>query len=353
MLSAGFACTALLWRRSHPRTVVALTGVCALTVANLGYLLTVLLLAPVMVALYTLADRTDRKTARVHVLGLIAIVVPAALVVGPQSRSEYLTVITPIVWLLMPVALGTTTNLRRAYVEAVHARAEYAEQTREEEARHRVAEERLRIARELHDVVAHHLALANAQAGTAAHLVRSRPEQAQQILTELTGTTSAALRELKATVGLLRRPDDPDAPLEPAPGLAQLPDLAASFGPAGLTVTVLTEGDPHPLSAGTDLTAFRIVQEALTNVSKHANSQAALVRLVYSHDRLGITVTDDGAGPSCAAPPPGSGYGLLGMRERAQSVGGRLRTGRRSEGGFEVTAELPLHPVTPEEDTLA
>jgi signal transduction histidine kinase len=318
-----------------------------------------------MFALYSLADRTDRNTARAYTFATIAVQLAIALIFGPKGRPVALTAIGPAAWLLLPTALGTTARLRRAYLEAVQARAEHAEHTREEEARHRVAEERMRIARELHDVVAHHLALANAQAGTAAHLVDSNPDQARKILADLTGTTSSALRELKATVGLLRQTDDPDAPLEPSPGLARLPELTAALETAGLTVTVSTEGTERLLSPGVDLTAYRIVQEALTNVTKHAATQAAHVRLAYSPDRLTITVSDQGGDPLDSAPVhstavhstaaastaiPGRGFGLIGMRERALSVGGHLRAGRRPEGGFNVTAELPLHPHDVEED---
>jgi len=351
VLVTGVACAALMWRRSHPRTTLVLTTACAMTVAALGYLPTVLLIAPVMAAIYALAQRTDWRTTRVYVPAAIALLVATALIAGPRDRSVDLEAIGPAVWLLLPAALGVVSRLRRAYLESVQARAEHAERTREEEARHRVAEERMRIARELHDVVAHHLALANAQANAAAHLMRTQPEQTQKILDDLTGTTAAALRELKATVGLMRQANDPDAPLEPAPGLAQLPDLTAAFNSAGLTVTVVTEGEPQPLSPGVDLTAFRIVQEALTNVTKHAGTKAALVRLAYTRDRLSITVTNDGGGTSPSA-PAAPGYGVLGMRERALSVGGRLRAGRRPTGGFEVSTELPLHPHTTKEDRL-
>jgi signal transduction histidine kinase len=217
----------------------------------------------------------------------------------------------------------------------------------------------MRIARDLHDVVAHHLALANAQAGTAAHLTRTDPEQAHRILTDLTATTSAALRELNGTVGVLRRPDDPEAPLAPTPGLGQLPELTVACESAGLTVTVATEGVPGPLDPGVDLTAYRIVQEALTNVSKHAAVDAAHIRLVYEEAHLTITVTDDGAPDPGGPPGPGRGFGLIGMRERAQSVGGCLSAGRRPEGGFEVTTDLPLRPrartrpTAPEPDAAA
>ncbi|MEU0119692.1 sensor histidine kinase [Streptomyces bobili] len=343
----GVSCPALLRYRSHPRTAVVVTGVCTVIAVVLGYLVTPLLLAPIMAALYWLAMLTDPKTTRAFGVATTWAVTAAAVFSDSMDElSLLLRTIGPFFWLMLPLAAGNMTRLRRAYLQAVQARAEHAERTREEEARLRVTEERMRIARELHDVVAHHLALANAQAGTAAHLVLTRPEQTKKILTDLTGTTSSALRELKATLGLLRQNDDPAAdPLEPAPGLARLPELVTACESAGLTVTVTTEGEPRPLSPGADLTAFRIVQEALTNVTKHAGSQSARVRLVYSGSRLVITVSDDG--PASAPPPatpPGRGFGVLGMRERAHSIGGELRLGPRPEGGFEVTTALPLIP---------
>jgi signal transduction histidine kinase len=243
-------------------------------------------------------------------------------------------------FLLLPVALASTTRFRHDYLAAVRKRAEYAERSREEEARHRVAEERVRIARELHDVVAHHLALANAQASTAAYLAQNRTDQVQGILNELAGTTSAALRELKATVGLLRHPDDTSSPLDPAPGLGQLPELTAAFASAGLAVDVAVDGEEQPLSPGVDLTAFRIVQEALTNVTKHATTKAASVRLAYGEDRLTITVTNDAAPAKHS--PAGDGFGIVGMRERVQSAGGQFQAGLHPEGRFTVASELPI-----------
>ncbi|MCO6008026.1 sensor histidine kinase [Actinoallomurus purpureus] len=349
VLLSGIACTALLWHHSRPRTTVTLTAAGVVAMAALGYLLTPLLMAPVMAALYSLAIRTDRSTTRAYAIATATLLVGTSLIADPTSHSLYLKTANPFAWVVLPAVVGSSVRLRRAYLEALRARAEHAERTREEEARHRVTEERMRIARELHDVVAHHLALANAQAGTAAHLARTRSDQAQKILADLTGTTSSALRELKATVGLLRQAGDPDAPVEPAPGLAQLPGLIASLQSGGLTVTVTTEGEPQRLSPGLDLTAFRIVQEALTNVTKHAPTRTARVRLSYSHDRLTITVTDDGGAAVPSAPASGGGFGLIGMRERALSVGGLFLAGRRPEGGFEVTTELPLHPRNPEE----
>ncbi|GAA2942816.1 MULTISPECIES: sensor histidine kinase [Streptomyces] len=343
----GVACLALLKHRTHPRTAVVVSGVSTVAAVALGYLVTPLLLAPVMAALYWLAALTDRRSTRVYGLTtLVALTLAAVFSDSMNHISLLLRTIGPIFWLMLPLAAGKTTQLRRAYLQSVQARAEHAERTREEEARLRVTEERMRIARELHDVVAHHMALANAQAGTAAHLALTNPEQTQRILTDLTGTTSSALRELKAALGLLRDSDDTpgSAALEPSPGLGRLPELVAACGSAGLQVTVTTEGEPQPLSPGVDLTAYRIVQEALTNVTKHAATEAAHVRLAYTGSRLLITVVDDG--PGKPEPAKGRGFGVVGMRERAHSIGGELCAGPRPQGGFEVTTALPLQPST-------
>jgi signal transduction histidine kinase len=349
----GVACLILLKHRTHPRTAVVVAGGCTVAAVALGYLVTPLLLAPVMAALYWLATLTDRRTTRVYgITTMLAVIVAAVFTDSMDHLSLLLRTIGPFFWLMLPLAAGNMTRLRRAYLHAVQARAEHAERTREEEARLRVTEERMRIARELHDVVAHHMALANAQAGTAAHLALTHPEQTQKILTDLTGTTSSALRELKAALGLLRQDDHEDdtgpgsTALEPAPGLARLPELASACESAGLEVTVTTEGEPQPLSPGVDLTAFRIVQEALTNVTKHATAEAAHVRLAFTGSRLLITVTDDGTGKPAAGAPQGRGFGVMGMRERAHSIGGELCAGPRPQGGFEVTTALPLQPST-------
>ncbi|MFC8516358.1 sensor histidine kinase [Streptomyces sp. NPDC057257] len=344
---AAASCTALFWQRSHPRTVVTVTALAAACAGALGHLLTPLLLGPVMLALFRLAIDTDRRTTRLFFFATLFAVVIPAFAVDPNDHPWPLKTLGPAAWLVLPVATGSTVRMKEAYLEAVQARAEYAERSREDEARHRVAEERMRIARELHDVVAHHLALANAQAGTAAHLARTHPEQVQRILTDLAGTTSSALREMKSTVAVLRQGDDPDAPLAPSPGLAQLADLTDAFGGTGLTVRVGTEGSPRPLTPGVDLTAYRIVQEALTNVAKHAAAKGVCVHLHYGDDQLTITVTDDGTSVAPAEPAPGHGFGLIGMRERARSVGGALHAGHRPAGGFEVTTRLPLYPIAP------
>lgn len=340
---------AVLTARSRPRATLAVTAAAAALLTALGYLPSPLLLAPVMTALYWLAALTDSRTTGVYGSATVALLVATSLAGAPLGDDLILRTVGTVLWLLLPVSLGGRSRFRRAYLESVQARAAHAERTREEEARLRVAEERMRIARELHDAVAHHMAVAHAQAGTAAHLADTHPEQTRKILADLVGTTTSALLELRATVGVLRQTADPYAsPLEPTPGLDRLPELIAACASAGLTVTVGTEGQARPLSPGVDLTAYRIIQEALTNATKHAPDHAARVRLRYDGSRLLITVTNDGTRHGGAVPPmPGGGYGLMGMRERAHSVGGDLRAGPRPEGGFEVAAALPFQPHTP------
>lgn len=368
VILAGISCVALLWHERRPRAVVGVVAVCTAGLALHGYLLSMLLIAPAMAALYWLADHTDRRTAIMFTGATATLAVTAALIGDPASYPLVLKTIGPIAWLILPAALGNTARLRRGYLAAERARAEHAEHTREQEARRRVIDERTRIARELHDVVAHHITLANAQASTAAHLSATRPEQTRELLAGLTATTSAALRDLKATVGLLRADDSPHAPLEPAPGLGRLADLTAALAAAGLTVTVDVAGNPRPLSPGVDLTAFRVAQEALTNVAKHAATSTAHVQITYYRDILTMSIANEGATvrrPDTRAPVadqdesgttsgrgqadagrPTGGFGLIGMRERARSVGGELTAGPRPDGGFQVALCLPLQPTS-------
>ncbi|NNN29561.1 sensor histidine kinase [Streptomyces sp. S3(2020)] len=347
---AAVSCLVQLRARRYPRAALVVCAGCTVATVALGFVLTPLLLAPLMISLFWLATGTDARTSCAWGAATIAVVVTTSVADQPTTDMIVLRTVGPVLWLMLPLVGGSRNRLRRAYLESVHARAAYAEHTREEEARLRVAEERLRIARELHDVVAHHMAVANAQAGTARHLAPTHPEQAMKLLDELTATTSSALLELRATVGVLRQiGDDCDADsLEPAPGLDRLPELIATCESAGVEVTVVTEGEPRPLSPGVDLTAYRIIQEALTNVTKHGAGTGASVRLTYSDSRVLISVTNEAVATTSSV--PGGGYGLMGMRERAHSIGGDLHAGPRPEGGFEVATALPLHPRAPDEN---
>ncbi|MFB4420769.1 sensor histidine kinase [Streptomyces sp. QL37] len=257
--------------------------------------------------------------------------------------SMVFVTVSPVAWVLLAAVCGNYVRVHREYALA---RTEHADREREEEARHRVVQERVRIARELHDVVAHHLALANAQAGTAAHLYRTHPERAFEMIERLSETTAAALTDMKATVGLLRQESDGADDLAPAPGLGRLPDLIDGFTTAGLDVTVTVDGDARPLPAGPDLAAYRVVQEALTNVTKHAATRSATVRLTYTLRQLTVSVTNDAARWAPAPTAGTRGFGLLGMRERVVAAGGTFRAGPLPEGGFQVTCTLPLTRTT-------
>ncbi|MER5253637.1 MULTISPECIES: histidine kinase [unclassified Streptomyces] len=343
--------TALIFRRRAPWIVLAAT--CALSVVDLitGEFRGAVVMSAV-VALYTVAATTDRPTTwRVGVVTITGLT-GVAMLAGPLPwyAQENLGIFA---WTGMAAAAGDAVRSRRAFVDAIRERAERAERTREEEARRRVAEERLRIARDLHDVVAHHIALVNVQAGVAAHVMDKRPDQAKEALSHVRDASRSALNELRATVGLLRQTGDPEAPTEPAPGLARLDDLVETFRHAGLPVEVTCGDTVAELPAGVDLAAYRIIQEALTNVQKHAGTGAkAEVSVIRVGPNVEVTILDDGGGEKKkSGEHDGGGHGLLGMRERVSALGGRCAAGPRYGGGFRVHAILPVTatPVSPAE----
>ncbi|MEU9746947.1 sensor histidine kinase [Streptomyces niveus] len=345
---AVVSCAVLPLRRRAPLAVLAATTASGVLVAPLGLLLSPLIVAPALITAYSyaLTARTERRAAGAVLGTSVVLLVASTPLFGGVSWQDASRMGSVAAFPLMAGVLGHSVRNRRAYLAAVEERARRAEESRDGEARRRVAEERVRIARELHDLVAHQITLANAQATVAAHLFDIRPEQTRKSLRELVETTGHALDELRSTVGLLRQSGDTAGPAEPAPGLSRLPALLASFRGAGLEVSVEQEGTARPLAPGVDLTAYRIVQEALTNVTKHAATGTARVHLAWSRDRVTVTVADDGEGAvGVHSRPPG--YGLIGMRERATAAGGQLSAGRRPEGGFLVSAELPLPPARP------
>ncbi|MGM7441663.1 sensor histidine kinase [Streptomyces tunisiensis] len=348
-LLALVSCAVLPARHRRPLAVLAFTTAAGVAAQPLGLLLSPLLIAPALVAAYacTLHVPGERRAAGAVALAAVALLAGSGPLAGDLSWRDASRMATMVAVPLLAGLIGHAVRTRRAYLAAVEERARRAEESRDLEARRRVAEERVRIARELHDLVAHQITLANAQATVAAHFFDSRPEQTRVSLRELVETTGHALDELRATVGLLRQTGDTAAPDGPAPGLDRLPDLLESFRRAGLEVSVREEGAARALPPGVDLTAYRIVQEALTNVTKHAAGRGARVGLDWGGGRLTVTISDDGgaaAGPPALSDRP-PGYGLIGMRERAAAVGGELTAGPRPEGGFLVTARLPLPPV--------
>ncbi|MFF5443529.1 sensor histidine kinase [Streptomyces sp. NPDC012888] len=345
--------SALVLRRRWPRAVLVATGGLTLLELVSGDPRAPVAMCAV-IALFTVAAGSDRPTTwRVGLLTMTTLTAVAMLSgPAPWYAQENLGIFA---WTGMAAAAGDAVRSRRAFVDAIRERAERAERTREEEARRRVAEERLRIARDLHDVVAHHIALVNVQAGVAAHVMDRRPDQAKEALAHVREASRSALNELRATVGLLRQSGDPEAPTEPAPGLALLDTLADTFRHAGLPVSLLLDESDGPLPAAVDLAAYRVIQEALTNVHKHAGPGAsAEVSVVRVGVSVEITVLDDGGtsadsspGPG-AAGEPGGGHGLLGMRERAGALGGSCFAGPRYGGGYRVHVVLPLQPAAPE-----
>jgi len=248
-------------------------------------------------------------------------------------------------WAVGALLLGGSVLGRRAERAAMEERARHLAESREEEARRRVAEERVRIARDLHDSVAHSMASISVQAGVGAHVLDERPEDARAALLAIRRASRDALAELRATLGMLRSSEA--APREPAAGLDRLPSLVESARAAGLPVEVVIEGDARPLPPAVDAAAFRIVQESLTNVIRHAGPARATVAVRHGDGGVEVDVTDDGRGATGGDGDPdaaggGGGHGLAGMRERVAHLGGELDAGARRSGGYRVRARFPL-----------
>jgi signal transduction histidine kinase len=332
LVLVAVACLALAWRRRWPVAVLGVSVAAATVYTLLGYVNGAVLVAP-MAALYAVAAASGVRRAVTYGLGTLAVLGLASIAVNPLGPLGGAVVILPFMTAIMVVA-GIAVANRRAYVESIRARAD-------QDARRRIDEERLRIARELHDVVAHTMATINVQAGVAVHVLPTRPEAAADALQAIKMASKEGLRELRAILNVLRQADDAD-PTQPAPGTAQLETLVAGARRAGLETTLSVTGTPTPLSAAVDLAAYRIVQESLTNAIRHAGPAQASVWLSYGADELRIDVADTGRGKPVGV-SEGAGHGLVGMRERAAAVGGSVETGPSPGGGFRVAARLPLH----------
>jgi signal transduction histidine kinase len=343
LLTAGVACGALVVRRRWPFPVLLVSATAAEVYLALhkGHEGTLVLAAP-LIALYTVADSANRRHALtiggIAVLGLGLLHV----LIKPESWAGAENVALAALGGLA-VAAGDASRNRRAYLAEVEERARRAEHDREEQARQRVTEERLRIARDLHDALGHQLALINVQAGVTAYVAGDQPAPVLQALTSIRQASRTALLELRDTIGLLREPGEPAAPTEPAIGLAGLAGLVASFRGCGVDITIDVCGAVRELAPAADRAAYRVVQESLTNVCKHAAPATARLRLEYQPTELRITVDDDGM--RRRTPATGLTHGITGMRERAVAVGGSLRAGPRPGGGFRVRATLPVERI--------
>ncbi len=225
-------------------------------------------------------------------------------------------------------------------LRAASARRE--EQARRDAELRLVSEERLRIARDLHDVISHSIAMIGVQAGVAAHVMDQQPEQAREALVAIKAASRDAMRDLRGMLGVLRQVDERDG-RDPAPSLDHLPELVDRVRGAGIAVALDVEGVARPLTPATELAAYRVVQEALTNVIRHAPGASAQVHVRYATDVLQVEVVDDGGSAAAAprAPVPGTGHGLAGLRERARTLGGTFEVGPLDSGGFRVVTRLP------------
>ena len=331
----------LALRRRYPLAVLGVVAASFAAYQALGFPPSMAVMG-VLVALYTLGTLTDRR--RLVIWGLVfgALVVVSGLPMWGAERFWPDLALTFSV-LAVPAAIGDGTRNRRAYVAEVEHRAAEAERTREEEALRRVDEERLRIARELHDITAHSLAIVAVQSGAALHVLDTDPVAARGALVAIRDTSRNALNELRAILGVLRGSGEvPEgAPLAPTPGLARVPDLVAPLRDAGLAVELIAPGIADPLSAFVDASGYRIVQEALTNVLRHAGTAAVRATISRDDEALSIEVVDDGAAtPATAA--ASEGHGIAGMRERALALGGTFEAGPVDGGGWRVAATLPL-----------
>ncbi|SNS41217.1 Signal transduction histidine kinase [Actinomadura meyerae] len=336
-LLMAVACGALYFRLSHPVAVAVATFVACGAYYPLvepdGPLVITF-----VIALYTAAAEGHLVVSS----ALTGLSVAAAVAADRYDDINHLADAASFLlagWFVAVVAIGGVVRNRRAYLREAEERARVAERGREAEARRRAVEERLRIARELHDVLGHNISLINVQASAALHGLRREPERAEAALTAIKKASKETLREMRATLGVLRRVDEA-APVAPAPGLARLDELTGGIAAAGLMVRTETEGEPRPLPAETDLAAYRIVQEALTNVTRHSAASTAVVRVAYAGAHVTVTVEDDGEQPPGA--PSKDGSGIRGMRDRAESLGGTLEAGPAPGGGFTVRAELPI-----------
>ena len=336
LVAAAFLPLAL--RRRFPLAVLAfVTGVEALSEYLHSPPSLLVFLAP-LIALYTVGTLRNRRTL-VTATALASVVLLAVQLPAFTDARFWAEFVRIVSMLGVAAAIGDATRNRRAYVAEVEQRAAEAERSRDEVARRRVDEERLRIARELHDVTAHSLSIIAVQSGAASHVLDSDPAEARRALEAIRRTSKEALDELRAMLGVLRSADDAGAPLAPVPGLARLAELTAQLEAAGVTVKLELEGDLHEMPALVDSSAYRIVQEALTNVVRHAGRCDALVAVRRDADALEIEVADTGRG---IAGDGVSGHGLAGMRERAYALGGTFEAGPVAGGGFRVLARLPL-----------
>ena len=337
VLVVGTALPALV-RRTHPGIALAASAAILLPATDLCPVIHTGPFAA-MLAGYWLA-RT--RGTRVAVTAGILLVPWVVFLMSRGGVDKLLTLDLPknLAFIALPIVLGLAARYRSQSVQALVERAEEAERGREQEALRRVGEERLRIARDVHDVVSHSMVAIIVQAGVGSHLMDTDPATARQTLLDIRRISAETLTDLRGILGLLRE-EDGEAAVEPTTTLAGLADLASTLQATGLELDLQVDVGDEPLSTAVDVTAYRIVQEALTNVLRHAPGSATRVRIVRIRDTLSVEVEDQG-GQASGAVPDGTGNGLRGLRERVRAIGGQLDAGPRPEGGWLVRARLPI-----------
>jgi signal transduction histidine kinase len=331
----------LIWRRVAPVFVLAVCSTAMFLFFFLGYLPSFASFGFVL-ALYTVAAHRDRRISIPAALASAAVVLMILVVSREPIQLDTIfseCLVVGAVWFI-----GDGLRVKRSQVIILEDRATRLEREREAAAQKAVAEERRVIARELHDMVAHNVSVIVAQSAAAQRVFDTRPEEGRAALHSIEDSGREALVEMRRLLGLLRTDDDRPDVRDPQQGLDDIQTLLSQVREAGLPVELRVEGSPRPLPAGLDLQAFRIIQEALTNVLKHAGPARAAVSIRYGESRLDLKITDDGRGSDVKEQDPRRArYGHLGMRERVGLFRGHLRVGPRRGGGYEVVASLPLH----------
>jgi signal transduction histidine kinase len=341
-LAVFVACVSLPFRRRWPGAVLAVTATCDAVLLALGVHGPVQI--AVALALYSAAVASPRRLP-VGTLGAVVAATLLGALIAPDG-PEWAAVIAGPAVVLMGWFAGENVRARRAYAQGVAERTAEREREREERVRQAATDERVRIARELHDIVAHTMSLIAVRAGAARVVIDQQPDDAREALSIIETTSRRALREMRRLVGVLRQPDDTsDADLEPAPRLADLDDLVRQTDQAGVHVDLEITGHVRPLPPGVDVSAYRIVQEALTNVVRHAGPTNAHLRIRYQSGGVDIELVDDGTTardrPAPPRRPAGSGHGLVGMRERVALYRGEL-IAEPTSTGYRVLARLPI-----------
>lgn len=344
-LAVVLLCVPLTWRIRWP------VGVLGVVLGGLVITLVLVpptpgFVAPVMVALYTVAAYGSRRQTVLVAVGLLpcAAVLSATVVFedGGATIPQFFNLVSQIG---VALAVGEAVRSHRSLLGAMRERAERAERDREQEALRRVGEERMRIARDVHDVVAHSIATITTQASVGAHIGREEPDRAIEMLESIKDVSADALHDLRHALGFLREPES-ERSTDPTPSLQRLPELVRQARSSGLPVVLQMEGSPAGLPVALQIATYRIVQEGLTNVMRHAGGAKATVRVAVASHRVEVDIADDGTGGPTAGSEAGTGSGLAGMRDRTNALGGTFAAGPATGGGFRVHAVLPVEELT-------